>query len=283
MRTIHLSDLHFSHDDVSQHNFLRGPLTDSLRRLKDEIGSIDSVIVSGDLVNNPDEADVYLRLLDFLDEVSTAVSAPIETFVFCPGNHDVSRRALEEHSTFRGGLIPHLDDQNYLCNLYQKGRLSAYATAIQASFFAFCDLLGHPWEDPFYCLRTVGEVQCLCLNTAFYCSYTGSKEDRGQLWVPATTVDSALARASDAPLYAICHHPLSELRDSCERVVKPILSRASRCIFFGHVHDAIPVHEVQPGSQCLYLQSGALYEKTDYFRGYSIYSTLQHSGAQKVE
>ena len=95
---LHLSDLHFS----TKWDFKQNPVIQAF--LKD-VASNETIrrrpnliIFSGDIVNNPDEKDVYLRLVEFIDATMKATGIHERHLVFCPGNHDVSFSALKRHT-----------------------------------------------------------------------------------------------------------------------------------------------------------------------------------------
>ena len=92
---LHLSDLHFS----AKWDFKQNPVIQAF--LKD-VSSVDTIgrrpnliIFSGDIVNNPDENDVYINLIEFIDATMKSTGLSERQIVFCPGNHDVSFAALK--------------------------------------------------------------------------------------------------------------------------------------------------------------------------------------------
>lgn len=87
---LHISDIH--HSALS--SFRQEPILQAFIR---DLGSnillgrkIDLVFVSGDLVQNPDEANSYYNMLEFVDLIASKTRVLEKNILFCPGNHDIS-------------------------------------------------------------------------------------------------------------------------------------------------------------------------------------------------
>lgn len=274
LNILHLSDLHFSLKNNNQSTFIRLPLFNDFRNLHNLVGNIDYVIISGDLVHNPDEEDVYLRLYDVIAEIATILTIPLEHFIICPGNHDVHRSQLRANSVFRAGLSPHAADTSYISEIYNSGQLAQYAATISRGFFEFSEYISAPWSDPFISVRNYPSGPTfISMNTATFCGLEGSAADRGKLFVPLAAIDSALTRVSrEHPIFFVHHHPLGEMNEAHERAIKASFRIWDGTSFFGHIHSPIPTVESSAGGTITQMQSGALYEQNERFRGYSIYS-----------
>ena len=97
----HLTDLHFTRRDGYNQSVVIDALTTDLKCLADRRLAPDVIVFSGDLVQDPDEADVYLRLLDdVILPVLTAANCAESRLIVTPGNHDVHRSALEPQRAY---------------------------------------------------------------------------------------------------------------------------------------------------------------------------------------
>lgn len=92
-KIIHISDLHFSHDNetlslLQKDNFVE----DFIRSLKD-IDAIDTLIISGDIVDRGGSQRAYKQASLFIDKLRNELN--IKHILCIPGNHDVNRKLLE--------------------------------------------------------------------------------------------------------------------------------------------------------------------------------------------
>jgi hypothetical protein len=102
---IHLSDIHFVRDFSGRNafdidRFVRNELVRDARRVVGPLGQISGILVSGDIAFAGKAGD-YETALGWLAELSEAVNCP-PGLVWCvPGNHDVDRSVLKEHTTIQ--------------------------------------------------------------------------------------------------------------------------------------------------------------------------------------
>ncbi|WP_338156393.1 metallophosphoesterase [Bradyrhizobium elkanii] len=270
---MHITDLHFTRTNAFQAALIRS-LLDDLDRLRQRGYEPDFLVFSGDLVNNPDEADIY-------PEFETLVLQPIlsrlglnaaET-IFCPGNHDVSQRAIAEWADERKRLVEAMaSGQAQLDKHLDLAPAKAYARAISSGFFDLTERCGHSWTNPFthhyhFPKKKIGFV---AINSGYACGLEGSQYDRGKL---AVSVNLALGKLQEVPtghsIVSLMHHTMGDLAESCSRDLVPILAKRSSIHFFGHVHQPNPVVTVSPTGSCFMVQGGALYERGGQYNGYS--------------
>ncbi len=110
LRILHLSDIHFKEPDC--HNLdtdpehpVRKALVNNIRDRVETLGSIDAILVSGDIAfkGHPEEYNVAYEWLKGICDVSGCHPKSIFTV---PGNHDVDRNAASEKDVLRvRGLI----------------------------------------------------------------------------------------------------------------------------------------------------------------------------------
>lgn len=276
MRLVHVTDLHFSRNSAFQRGLIKGLLAD-FRTLYDAGFMPDFLVFSGDLVNNPDEAEVYEKFEEeFLRPALDALRLTADEVVLCPGNHDISHLALAQWGDERKKLAEAFQgDQARLDNHLSAAPTKAYAQAISTGFFELAKRCGNPWDNPY--VRVYGypakKTSFIAINTGYGCGLEGSQFDRGKLSVSANRVLEAFQSVpDDHRAVSLMHHTMSDLSESTARVLNPLLSNHSSIHLFGHVHQAFPAVITTPTSSCFMVQGGALYERSGQYNGYACIS-----------
>ncbi|WP_168320907.1 metallophosphoesterase [Rhizobium leguminosarum] len=268
---LHLSDLHFSNKHAAQSNMLRDAFWSDLNQLMQDFGKPNVVVFSGDIVNNPDEEDVYLHAIDkFFDPLAEKTGVKASNFIFCPGNHDISWKALKKNELFTKALAAEAANTELISRRFSSGELDDFARSLSAAFFDFCDYLGAPWRSPFFNLYEVAGLRFGAINMAFSGSLGGSTADRGKLFFPVTAAEQLIADNGGKLLGFVGHFPLEEMNEAHTREVRPIVQSEASYSFFGHVHNAQPTARLVPGAKIVELQAGALHASKDFFKGYSL-------------
>ena len=269
----HISDLHYSKKYIDQNILLIDPLLRDIESFIEQFRRPDLIIFSGDLVNNPDEPDIYFHLIDFIDSLTSKSGVSPERLIFCPGNHDVHRSELTASALEYDALQANKGDLSYINELYRKGRLTEYTKRINRGFFSFCDAIGRPWKNPFYHMHTYPDIgaQVLTFNSTLACSLDGSEADRGKIAIPTLALLDGIAQKDSTCWLSLstCHHPITDLAEATHRVLEPILLNYSAAHFFGHVHEPAPSLRVLPQSSTVFCQAGALYSEGTDFQGYA--------------
>jgi|GEM_PF-4095162 len=269
---LHLSDLHFSNKHAAQSNLIRDAFWNDLNTIIQDYGKPNAVVFSGDIVNNPDEEDVYLHAIDnFFDPLAEKTGVKTSNFIFCPGNHDVSRGQLKKHSLLINGLRSEANDTTALNSRYIAKELDNFARDVSTGFFDFCEFLGAKWHNPFFKIYDVGDAKFIAINMAFSCSIEGSAADRGKLVFPVAALEEALSENGSGQFFGLVgHFAIDEMNEAHARAIRPIAQASASYHFFGHVHNAQPTARMGAGSRLIEIQSGALYAANDYFKGYSL-------------
>ncbi len=272
MQLLHLTDLHFTLNQPFQKALISALLADIKERVSDGF-SADFVVFSGDVVNNPDEPNIYTEFeAQFLKPILALLSLTPKETVFCPGNHDVSQKAIKDWGDEREKLKNALAaDQAQLKKLLATAPSQSYVKAISQGFFDLAERCGSPWTNPFANAYSFPnkKISFVSLNSGFGCSLEGSKFDRGKL---AILGEHALAAFQEVPedhqTLTLMHHTLADLCESCSRVLVPMLTEHSSMHFFGHVHQPQPTVVIGQ-DVCFMVQGGALYETDGYYNGFS--------------
>ncbi len=270
---LHLSDLHFS----AKWNFKQNPIIQAF--LKDvssdeTIGRRPNLIIfSGDIVNNPDEKDVYVHLIEFIDAIIKLTGLNERQLVLCPGNHDVSFAALKQHTLEYASIQRLREDASGIDREYANNSLGTYAWRVNRGFFAFCELLNNTWCNPFTDVRYDEDfnVSVVSMNTTTTCSLGGSGVDRGHLGFPISALEKAFSSVpSGSFVLSVGHHPLTDFSEASCKLATRLVESYSRLHFFGHLHDNRPQLTTSPTSDLMMLQAGPLYSDDKAVKSYQM-------------
>lgn len=283
MEILHLSDLHFQRGNAGQHNLLTDALLKDIDKLS---GKPELIVFSGDLVHNPDDEDIYLALSDYIENILLACGLTESSLVLCPGNHDVSHKAIKSNTLEYDALKGSRGDQAYIEKLYSEGRLHQYLSDTGKPFFDFCDLFSIKWSNPFFHVLHSKDMalSVIALNSTLNCSLEGSAADQGQLGFPLEALERALATVDEGRrVLTVAHHPMESFSEGSIRILRPRIMQKSLFHLCGHFHAAVPTLSKTPAGECLFLQSGALYATKEYFKGYCSLSSEGAEARRKVE
>jgi 3',5'-cyclic AMP phosphodiesterase CpdA len=228
---LHLSDLHFS----AKTDFKQNPVMQAF--LKDIQAGVtinrspNLVVFSGDIVHNPDEKDVYLNLIEFIDAIMKATGLTERQIVFCPGNHDVSFASIQQRALEYQSIQQLRDDCAKFDHEYTANTIREYAHQVNSGFFDFCDLLNSKWHNPYTDVRRFEEakVSIVLFNTTTTCCLEGSRSDRGHLALSISALEKAFASIPAGDLIMSAgHHPLTDLGEVCCRDASRIIEKHSQ-------------------------------------------------------
>lgn len=273
MRLLHLTDLHFTRGNAFQTALIR-ELLDDLKRLREKGFEADFLVFSGDLVNNPDEADIYNEFeTTLLRPLLASIGLKSDEVIFCPGNHDVSHRSIAVWADERKKLASAMaSGQAELERHIALEPTKAYARAIGSGFFDLVDRCGHAWSSPFvHCYNfPKKKVSFVALNSGYACGLEGSQHDRGKLAVSSNQVLTKFQEATSGHrVISLMHHTMSDLCETTIRDIGPIIAKHASIHFFGHVHQPNPAVTISATGSCFMVQGGALYERGGQYNGYS--------------
>jgi len=104
MQLLHVTDLHYTSDQPFQRAVIEALIRDVRQRVSDGF-SPEFVIFSGDIVHNPDEERIYETFEQtLLKPLLATVNLTEKHTIFCPGNHDISRKTVEQWSALSNFL-----------------------------------------------------------------------------------------------------------------------------------------------------------------------------------
>lgn len=263
LRLLHLSDIHFRgykppwDDDEDQRN----ELIIDVRRLVDEGGPVDGILIGGDIAfgGKPDE---YVKAGDWLARLIDASRCPESAIWMVPGNHDVDRRTVEDseiisafYEAMRACPIEEItltlrrrlyDDPAAATLVEHLGAYNEFARRRGCAVRA----VGPHWQDR---LEFDGEPMLLWGLNSVICS---DKTDCGPPWGAPTQflgLQQARIPRDGKVRIAICHHPPAWLRDWS--LIENYMARA-HVVLFGHMHTAA-IDQDHPGAP-IHVHAGAV-------------------------
>ena len=283
---IHISDIHFRSSDQWRDSPTRDSLIEciSTHIRYDFISRPDLVFCTGDvgfgesqkqgLAAQYDDAEVFLANL-----LST-VNLPTNRLFLVPGNHDVSRAAVNKNADAHYRLIAK-DSRTYIdiidaavannAKEYRDcmSRLELYRLFVKR--FA-----PHLYSDQHvHYVQSVRvndiDVQIIGLNSAWNCS--GSEEER-ELWVGAKS-QLAGVRRDESVRIALMHHPLEWVTKADASLLENRLGSDIHILLHGHEHEfrehsfagGFPVIGTGAVSTAQQLEHGVLHARLDLATG----------------
>ena len=136
---LHLSDLHWSEENSKDQDIVITALLADIARLRAEGLVPDIVVFSGDLVQSGDDSASFTKVTNAFVRPITQTTSPAPLFI-CPGNHDISRKAVREAPFIETGLkadLTSVDKVNRLIdNLQAGGAPSSVALARLANYYS---------------------------------------------------------------------------------------------------------------------------------------------------
>lgn len=265
MRFLHLSDIHFTNCDGSPDNDLdnavRERMLEDIRKMHDQLGDIDAVLVVGDIAAKGKRAD-YEIAASFLERTCDLIGLTAEQVVCVPGNHDIDRDqqgALHEAARFwlRRVEGPKISDALLRLLREEDGRHTLLRPLDEYNKFAlrYGCAIDHEsllWKPKILSLGS-RNVHLHGVNSAWICDPSDSSESDSKRVVVGVFQVTPIAKDSSAISIALCHHPVRWLRDG--ELVSPWLARA-QILLTGHEHDA--GIKVSDDERSLRIASGAV-------------------------
>jgi Calcineurin-like phosphoesterase len=225
-----LSDLHISSETLTDQQMVIEKLCDDLRVLGDSDIKPDFVLFAGDLVNDPDESDVYITFLDkFLLPILSATNLSESKCIFIPGNHDVSRRSIEKYKLDNKAVFEHRDEEPFISKLFDARLDSEFILDRQSGFYSTLGALFGDRKsnsDPFAMHYDLpGEtLTILGINTAVFSMAGVFGKEKSNLPFPDKAINEEIALIPrNHTILAVHHHPLDWLTETAQRELSTYL------------------------------------------------------------
>ncbi|MCW2282753.1 putative MPP superfamily phosphohydrolase [Rhodoblastus acidophilus] len=273
MQIVHITDLHYKSDSPFQREIIESLFKD-IDEQREHGFEANFLIFTGDLVNNPDDANIYNEFEQrFLIPLVAKLGVNNENVILCPGNHDVSRKTQNDKEMVYATLQGALKDQDKLFALIKKPELKQYAKDISSDFFKLASKYGGAWNNPFYAVHSFDseKLSFVTFNSAFGCSLKGSEDDRGHL---AICTEMATGAFQEVPkghrIITLAHHSPYDMNESTTRHLDNTFDRYVDIHCYGHVHQSKPTAKISPSGKMFLAQGGALFERNGSYNGYSV-------------
>jgi hypothetical protein len=264
---IHLSDIHFVRDFSGQSafdidKFVRNELVLDARRVVLPLGQISGILVSGDIAFAGKAGD-YETALSWLSELSDSVNCSPGLVWSVPGNHDVDRSVLKEHTTIQATqqqIRTHENLDSILKQHLQSGDAALLFSPLRAYNETFASRLGcvtsphQPWWQDDLELNDGSILRLRGLNSAIL---SGPTDDRDTSKLCLGSVQTEYMREDKVTYLTLCHHPPDWLVDGDN--VRKALRAYSKIQLLGHKHS----HDIEETNGTLWLYSGAVHPVRD--------------------
>lgn len=259
-KILHLSDMHISSNEDSNHKMLRNNLVNYVKGVSD----IDAIIITGDIVDRYDKKAFSVGK-DFVGEILDATGLEKDKVLIVPGNHDMERnyaveKILDESELRKDGFLS--KNEKYI-----RPRMEEYAC-----FINFLEL-GYENDNRYgYGIRMIekgGKKICFNLLNSAWSSKGNS--DYKHLFIGREQLEHNRKKISEQEniecVISIMHHPLSWFHEEDEKMLKDYLINedklGSPVVLHGHIHDAVMQAEEYPTGKILSLISGIGYPEGD--------------------
>lgn len=266
LKFLHLSDIHFQHLGVNEHldyfdDDVRNELELDLEIVVKNIGSIDAILISGDIAFSSKE-EQYNKAALWLKKICTICDCLEENVLTVPGNHDINRDIgaliLSAHSKFKelrnrnkidSELFEYLKhDEDYLSLLKP---LSNY-TKFAQKYCVLPDKNTFYWEKNFSLVDTILRIRGL--NSTII---SNAKDDEHTSKLILGGHQTTLKREKGVVYLTLCHHPPQWLYDIDE--VESDLNTRAKIQLYGHKH----VFQATRINDTLKLSAGAVHPEKD--------------------
>ena len=248
IRIVHLSDIHLNKESISDvENFVIKALTKDLKKFNEE-KKFDLVLFSGDLVDKGGESfdnKIELALSTFEEKIivpiKKEIGLPNDRFFFAPGNHDIDRRADEEHEDV--GLTQTLCTIEKVNEKIDSKKDSGIKRILPFKEFErkfHKSFQGEHsrtnYQSCFKIKLDDSTVGITCFNSAWRCY--DSKTDKGKILLGERQITDARGIIEKCDLkIAIMHHSFDWLKDFEQDYVQNFIQKDYNLLVCGHTHE----------------------------------------------
>jgi predicted phosphodiesterase len=260
---LHLSDIHFTRDvsDVVPSDvdgIVRHELVRDAVRLLPTLGSVDGIVVSGDLAF-AGKVEEFQTAVKWLAELSEKLGTDPRMVWCVPGNHDVDRNVIKDHTSLPTHhreirtatnlnvcLQKHLDGKD-AATLFEPLRTYNDTVAFKLNCLTSPR---QPWWEFDLPLNDGTLLRLRGLNSSII---SGDDDHRDTCKLCLGLPQYEFKRYDNVTHLAICHHPMDWLVDGDK--AKIALRAYAKIILTGHKH----AHEEEVINDTLWLSSGAVH------------------------
>lgn len=264
---LHLSDIHFdwryaNGDPYERNADIRNELEEDVRRLVAELGSIDAIIIGGDVAYHG-AAEEYARATTWLEGLAEICGCERSSVWTVPGNHDVDRSIVGDSNTLKWyrerlrdcpleGLDEQLDD---ILHTDPAGRAMFEPLANYNNFAEAFDCavsVERPFWTETFDLQNGTKLLIQGVTSVLVSDGTDSDEREAAKLILGE-IQALVPRSSGRASLVVCHHPPTWLRDG-ESAERRFIQR-TQIQLYGHVHE----HDVHRQGESIAITAGAVH------------------------
>lgn len=294
MLLLHLSDIHFSRNDIDrpydQNRGLRGDMIYDVKQMRARIGRpVDIILISGDIAYRGSKEEYEFAFKWLKDELCPASGCSIENIVVIPGNHDVDRNAasaphqIDARAMLRKKPI-HESNQaitRYLDNESASQMLFApienynrFAANFLCEIGFYDEKTGKkPYSCRDFALNDGSVLRIWGFNSVLICDENDGKDN---MFVDPSAAQ-ILDREDGVTHLVMCHHPFGWLRNAAD--FRGRIESAAQLHLFGHEH----AMRVEDNRRFTRINAGALQPSRDehgWQPGYNFIDVSVHGQAK---
>lgn len=261
-RIIHLSDIHVGQEIVGSqrlHADVRGELLRDVRRLREQLGAADTIIVTGDTAFSGTRSE-YEEAGNWLGNLCQTAGCPEESVFVIPGNHDVDWTKITPAVSDLQRTVRDANsniDHQISSRFHQDEMAAQMLLAKFGNYREFANRYGSDFESceqPYWTydisVLDSSVIRLVGLNTALF---SDRSEDLGRIVLGQNQY--IWSREDNVECIVLMHHPPTWLRDSAN--ARRYLSSRAKVWLMGHEHD-LRIEKVESGNlEYLKVHAGA--------------------------
>lgn len=274
---LHISDLHFQHDNEEQREFITKFLQDIESNTLKNLCKF--VVFSGDLVMEPSKRNYETVKSDFIEPLMSILQLPMDHFFLVPGNHDCNREEIEISSE-NSEQFSHLISEYFRTSRKGSKELEKVKKHLHHkfdTFLAFHNKLysNHLDADIRHNINefnsthiyqySSNKIGIACINSSLTC-FGSSSSEIGKIYIGKGQIELLLRQIKDCSIrIAVFHHPLDGSDIFSRDEVRSYLYENFHVILTGHTHTERSYSIAQNNEEVFYNISSCLYSN-DYNR-----------------
>ena len=290
---LHISDLHYSHDNTEQKEFITTFLQDIESNSWKNLCKF--VVFSGDIVASPTKENFAGVKEFFIMPLLNILDLPTDKFFLVPGNHECDIESVEiggdQYEQFVKNLTEYYKSKkagvkgsesckkkveahlNHKFDQYKSFQDSLYSSEGTDDVEHFID----DYNSAHIYHYSNNKIGIACINSAMTC-FGNSKEESGKIYIGEDQIDGLYQKIKDCHIrIAVFHHPLDGTVIYSRDEVRNSLYEKFHIILSGHNHTERVYSLKQNNSNVFYNISSCLYsndykKETIYDPSYSFIS-----------
>lgn len=274
MTIVHISDIHFEKNEPENQGLIISSFFKDLEtKIIDTNKESTYCIISGDLVNKGASDRIYT---DFFEKFILKLSKyiPVKNIYCTPGNHDLSRKIVEENFDKHKELL----SENYDEVEFNEFIKTSDNLILQkfAPYEKFCkEKLSIPNFNLYgYSELLIPEISIFFLNSALFSS-GGYLDiiDEGILKIETSELNKWIQENDGRKKILVMHHSIEQLTSYAKKELKSMLNNSIDILVSGHIHDQeLDNNYISEEHGYIRLCSPQLFSNKTDLNGYSLLS-----------